>query len=183
MKKVLTILSLMLSLNLNAQQIIELCPEANTTFTYSSNAGVNGIYTWSVDSDTFIGNPFIYTWSEEGQHTINLYFVSDVGCVDTISYVVSVVSCQETYVYVPNSFTPNDDGLNDVFNLYGYNFNYPEMFIFNRWGEMIFNSQNLGWDGTYKGQPCKEDVYVYMVRWEDYRGRLKQSVGHLSLLR
>jgi len=183
MKKLFTLVFLILGLNLNAQQTVELCPETNTTFTYSSNAGVNGVYTWTIGSDTFIGNSFTYTWTEEGQYVVNLYFVSNAGCTDTISYNVLVIPCQDTYVYTPNSFTPNGDGLNDVFNIYGYNFSNPEMFIYNRWGELIYNSKNLGWDGTYKGNPCQQDVYVYLIKWVDARGKLKQIVGHLTLLR
>lgn len=183
MKRLFAILSLILGLNTNAQQIVELCPDLGSTFTYTSNTDVDGIYTWTVGPETFVGNSFTYNWTEEGEYTIYLDFISDFGCVDTISYDVSVIPCQETYFYVPNSFTPNNDAVNDVFNFYGYNYNSPQMFIFNRWGELLFQSETIGWDGTYKNNLCQDDVYVYMIRWYDKNNKFYQKIGHVTLLR
>ncbi len=99
-----------LGINLKAQQIIDLCPDTKTTFTYSSSAGVDGTYQWTVGSDVFFGNPFIYKWTQPGEFTIYLSFMSYNNCIDTLSYNVLVMPCEETYVYAPNSFTPNGDG-------------------------------------------------------------------------
>lgn len=183
MKKLYTVILLLLGLNVGAQQTIELCPNVNTTFTYNSDAGIEGTYTWVVESDIFVGNPFTYTWKKEGQYKINLSFTSEFGCIDTLSYDVIVIPCENTYMYAPNTFSPNGDGLNDVFNFYGYNYKNAKLFIYNRWGDLIYQSDGTGWDGTYGGSPCQQDVYVYMVQWYDSKNKLKQIVGHLTLIK
>jgi gliding motility-associated-like protein len=95
-----------------------------------------------------------------------------------------------SFLYVANAFTPDGDGLNDffspkAFNLEGdYNF-----YIYNRWGELIFQSSDLNtqWDGKYMGNPCQMDVYVwkvyYSVEHPDGNPRKEQKTGRVSLLR
>jgi gliding motility-associated-like protein len=71
---------------------------------------------------------------------------------------------------MPNAFTPNGDGLNDVFeaktNLSDVGFTF-HMSIYNKWGEEIFTSNDFrkGWDGTFKGQLCQEDLYTWTIRF------------------
>src|SRR5690606_34687926 len=68
-------------------------------------------------------------------------------------------------VYIPNAFTPNGDGRNDVFLVYGNNISGVKMTIFNQWGQQIFQSisKNTGWDGTSKGANQPSGVYVYVI--------------------
>lgn len=65
-------------------------------------------------------------------------------------------------LYIPNSFTPNDDGLNNVYKPYIEGYSKYRMIIFNRWGEILFESTDpkIGWDGTYLKKDCQQDVYV-----------------------
>ncbi|MGZ3899923.1 MAG: T9SS type B sorting domain-containing protein, partial [Bacteroidia bacterium] len=88
-------------------------------------------------------------------------------------------------VYIPNAFTPNNDGLNDVFFVYGYSIKDVTMDIFDRWGEHLFNSkdQTVGWDGNYKGSLCKTDVYVYKVSYKGLNGVRYFKTGHVTLNR
>lgn len=92
------------------------------------------------------------------------------GC--TNSNIVSInLICPGSVLFIPNSFTPNGDGLNDVFYPRGRGIRTIISFrIFNRWGEMVFERQNFaiddknfGWDGTYKGQALNPDVYIYTL--------------------
>ncbi len=93
-------------------------------------------------------------------------------------------------LYLPNAFTPNDDGLNDEFpsSFYGEFIDY-ELLIFNRWGEQIYqtNDINSGWDGTYMGNDCQIDVYVYKIsyRTQEELGLSERisRVGRVSLIR
>jgi gliding motility-associated-like protein len=95
------------------------------------------------------------------------------GCSATAVTLVTVgsdpldpdVDCLSNY-YIPNAFTPNGDGVNDIFFIYGRGIEEMHMRIYNRWGEMVFESfsQNNGWDGTYRGQVLNPDVYVYELR-------------------
>jgi gliding motility-associated-like protein len=74
--------------------------------------------------------------------------------------------------YLPNAFTPNGDGLNDSFGviqIYDYVSRY-HMSIYNRWGQMIFETSNInnGWDGIYQGEPCMGGAYIYRIVYEEF---------------
>jgi gliding motility-associated-like protein len=71
-----------------------------------------------------------------------------------------------TSFYIPNAFTPNGDGVNDIFFVYGRGVEELQLRIFNRWGELVFETkdQSRGWDGTYRGQLLNPDVFVYELR-------------------
>ena len=88
--------------------------------------------------------------------------------------------------YVPNAFSPNDDGLNDVFQLYssGCPLEGFQLYVFDRWGAKVFYSENLeeGWDGTYKGKKANIGVYVYQVIYSAY-GKKELLEGDLVLMR
>lgn len=88
--------------------------------------------------------------------------------------------------FVPNAFTPNADGLNDIFMpaMYG-EFTLFHFLIFDRWGELIFESSdpNQGWDGTYESRKCQLGVYVWRIAFADASGQEQQHVGHVTLLR
>jgi gliding motility-associated-like protein len=112
--------------------------------------------------------------------------VSQQGCtyVDTIT--VDPLD-GDARIFAPNAFTPDGDGINDVWTVTGYGEQEVELMVFNRWGERIFTANNLmtPWDGTYNGQPVKQDVYVYVMK---YNAQCQQEVfttarGHVSVLR
>ena len=91
----------------------------------------------------------------------------------------------EGFIYVPNTFTPNNDGINDVFEIKGEYINNFNLWIFNRWGEQIYytDTQNDFWDGTYMNEDCKIDVYVWKIEYLDARNNLGKLKGHVNLLR
>ena len=75
-------------------------------------------------------------------------------------------------MYIPNAFTPNGDGLNDVFGVIP-RLDYVNQYrisIFNRWGQLLFESSDLnqGWDGTYQGEACPAGAYVYRIVYNDF---------------
>lgn len=88
-------------------------------------------------------------------------------------------------IYVPNSFTPNYDGLNDVFLVYGEGIIKFEMMIFNRWQHQIFssNDQQTGWDGMYRGEIVKNDSYIYVINYTTYDGRKHTKTGYVAVIR
>ena len=88
-------------------------------------------------------------------------------------------------LHVPNSFTPNGDGINDIFYAYGANIIMFEMMIFDRWGEKLFFTDNLdeGWDGTYKGDLAKTETYVWKIKYKDVLGNPGDLIGTVTLLR
>lgn len=88
-------------------------------------------------------------------------------------------------VYVPNTFTPNGDEFNGIFKAKGGNIKNFNLRIYNRWGQLIFESDdiNIGWDGTYKGELCQDGTYTWKIRYEDSGGNEHKPVGHINLLR
>lgn len=101
------------------------------------------------------------------------------------------ISCDNSQVFIPNTFTPNGDGLNDRFYLSGSGIAVVDRIrVYNRWGELIWETRNIqageelkGWDGTYKGEPLTPDVYVYIVDATCLNGTPMQLKGDISLIR
>ena len=88
-------------------------------------------------------------------------------------------------VFIPNSFTPNGDGNNDLFQLYGQGIKSVDLKIFNRWGELVYQSNNQfdGWDGTYKGQLQLPQVFTYAVKIVFLDDKKLARKGTVTLLR
>lgn len=125
-------------------------------------------------------NP-IYTYLNQGEQTVSL-FVRDIkGCTDEIVKTIK----PDLYFYVPNTFTPNFDDINDVFLVKGIGVQKFEIFIFNRWGNEIFYSDDIeiSWDGSYKGELVKNDTYVYLIKAVNYNGEEIQQRGVINVLR
>jgi gliding motility-associated-like protein len=95
----------------------------------------------------------------------------------------------ELILYVPNTFTPDGDQFNNTFFpvlTAGYNVESYDFMIFNRWGELIFESQTVGegWDGTYRNNKCQDDVYTWKLSLRrSFNDDREEFVGHVSLLR
>ena len=106
--------------------------------------------------------------------------------ITTDSVVVIVQNdCNNATVYIPNIFSPNSDGQNDVFLVHGENIETLNFAIYNRWGEKVFETQNKneGWDGNYKGKPCSPDVYVYHATIMFKDGTETSRKGNVTLVR
>ncbi len=104
------------------------------------------------------------------------------------SVTITVSTCEESAVFFPNAFTPNNDGVNDIFipSLYDYVDTQYELLIFDRWGNLIFKTNNpkQGWNGNVKtNRPAQQDVYVYKILAFDKYGIELSKIGHFSLVR
>lgn len=113
-----------------------------------------------------------------------VYYVSAInrfGCLNRDSVVVDIMPT----FYVPNTFTPNGNGLNDVFRPVFTGYVELDVYIFNRWGEQIYHYNTLdgGWDGTYRGSKAEMGVYVYKIYAKDYLRKSIERVGSITLLR
>ncbi len=145
---------------------------------------------WSWDFDdgftSTLQSP-VHNYQFPGDYYPLLKVTTVQGCSDTISK--RVVILKNASFYAPNAFSPNNDGYNDIFQVYGYNIeNGPfEMLIFSRFGDLIYSTKdyNKGWDGTYKdtGSLCPEGVYVWRVTYTDGMGRLNKATGHVTLIK
>jgi gliding motility-associated-like protein len=125
-----------------------------------------------------------HTYLEAGYYTVQLIATSNDGCVDSLSRELYVE--EVTTIYIPNSFSPNSDGMNDMFMPIGHAIPPYEMIIMNRWGNVVFSSSNgfEGWNGKIKGTStdAPNGVYVYRIRFE---GELKQKefTGRVNVIR
>ncbi len=96
-------------------------------------------------------------------------------------------------VFIPNAFSPNNDGINDVYKVFGSAgqsgstdlYSKFKLVIINRWGETVFESNNLDaeWDGSYKGEPCPIGTYVFHVQFQDKSGLFQYYQGNITLLK
>lgn len=87
-------------------------------------------------------------------------------------------------MFIPTSFSPNRDGLNDVWIPVFSSIDYMELSIFNRWGEQLLkDSRATGWNGDYMGDECQEGVYVLVIKVKSKLGKWYRYSGTLTLLR
>jgi gliding motility-associated-like protein len=177
-------------------------PEAafasNPTVTSVENPVVNftdhstGANTWLWtfgDGDTtnaHITNPIhSYPSDNPGTYTVQLIVTNRFGCSD--SSTAQIVVGSDFDFYIPNCFTPNGDGKNDIFFGYGVGIIQYRLQIFDRWGNFIYQSNDLysGWDGKVQGSSvmCQEDVYVWKVDLMDVFNKKHNYIGHVSLVR
>jgi gliding motility-associated-like protein len=131
-------------------------------------------------------NPIHIFPVDTGMYLVSLIIENEWGCLDTIFHPIYILPTP--IFYIPNSFTPDGDGVNDYFQVRGSFLREVTMTIYNRWGQEIFNSFGLdpvekGWNGTYKGIDVKQDVYVYKVLIIDLEGKNHELIGNVNLLR
>ncbi len=125
-----------------------------------------------------------YTYPDTGSYRVWLYITTALGCKDSIAEWITL-----TYNYafwVPNSFTPNGNKMNDYFNAVAINISNYQMSIFDRWGEELFITNDLanGWDGkNSKREEVPQGIYIYSISFLDQDGILQQYHGKVSLIR
>ncbi len=144
-----------------------------------------------VNWDWTFGNPDVtstiqnpsFTYQDSGRYNVTLVVTSDKGCKSSISK--TVIVGDEMGLFLPNAFTPNGDGSNDVFLAIANNITKFEMLIFNRGGSLVFQSSDIkkGWDGTYKGQLSENNVYVYKVNYIGKDSKSHVLTGSITLIR
>lgn len=127
-----------------------------------------------------------HAYADSGTFVVTLMVQNQYGCVDTISKIVKIIPI--TTIFVPNAFSPNNDGANEVFTLKGYNITDIQFTIWNRWGESVFTTTdgfNHPWDGSidFSNEVAKEDVYVYVAVVKDVFGQTHHRKGRVTLVR
>lgn len=143
-------------------------------------------YGWiSLSGDPALSCNYCHQLTENPQQSTCyvLEAVNDFSCRERDTLCVTVI--QKWDVYIPNAFTPGSDNLNDIFLPVGYGVKTIEMRIYDRWGELVFasNEEHKGWDGTCKGILCKPDVYIYKVEVTVLNNEKEYRVGSVTLLK
>ncbi|MBL7727886.1 MAG: gliding motility-associated C-terminal domain-containing protein, partial [Dinghuibacter sp.] len=150
-----------------------------TGYQVSTNNGAS----WQTPSSGPTGTTHTVTGLAPLQ-TVTLVVKALGGCRDTVSAPVTARTLTDQ-IYIPNAFSPNGDGLNDVLKVYGYIIADMRFVVFNQWGEKIFESRNqaTGWDGTYKGKAQPSGVYIYICDITLRDGSKLQKKGSINLVR
>jgi len=148
----------------------------------STNASV---ITYYMNGVTYNTPGFTYTFTSEGTYSITQY-VSNGSCTDSLMQTITVNPFYNAFV--PNAYSPNKDGLNDEFKPVITLIESYRMLIFNRWGELIFESDDIykGWNGgmfNNLSHPAPPDVYVYRITYKEMQGKQRELSGHVTLLR
>ncbi|MFM2285418.1 MAG: hypothetical protein RLZZ543_915 [Bacteroidota bacterium] len=137
------------------------------------------------NGDTVYEFDKIYTYADTGNYTITQLLSNQYGCRDTSTIDVRVDLGYK--VFIPSAFTPNDDGLNDRFLVYGEDVSAFSMMIFNRWGEMLYSSYDMenGWDGRTRlnNEIIEGGSYLYMIKVKDRYGLEYKYKGEVTVLR
>lgn len=142
--------------------------------------------TWYIDGDTLSERSlFAYEFSDTGFYEVSIVAISEDGCLDTLSKTLRHTVAQT--LFIPTSFSPNGDGLNDVFKIGGEGIRLEnfEMSIFDRWGRELFLSNNpdFGWNGKYltTGEYVPSGSYPYVINYRDQYGEPRTIRGHVVI--
>ncbi|MDD3877619.1 MAG: PKD domain-containing protein [Bacteroidales bacterium] len=126
-----------------------------------------------------------HAYNNEGTYEIKLVVVSPMGCLDSTTNLVTIEP--RFSFFIPNAFTPNSNGFNDLFSGFGANFTDYQLYVFNRWGELIYETHdfNKPWNGRYWNveEIDNQDVYVYRIVVNDFSGKQHEFIGHVTLLK
>ena len=174
-------------------------PVANFTVQPSSVSIINPIisitdlsvganfWLWNFgDQDTTsIHNPVPHTYADTGSYVITLITSTTYNCMDTAYQNIHIEP--DFLFYIPNAFTPNDDGVNDSFSGKGIFIKEYEMEIYDRWGNLIFFTDDINkpWDGNanHGTEIAQRDVYVYSIKVTDYNKRKHSYKGTVTLVK
>lgn len=123
------------------------------------------------------------TYTDPGNYLVTLVATNALGCTDTLSKPLAIQD--EYYIYIPNTFTPDNDRFNEYFEASTVNVSALEIWIYDRWGEVIFYSDNVrfAWDGTYLGKIVQDGTYTYKVKYTSDEGFSDTLLGHVNVLR
>jgi gliding motility-associated-like protein len=167
--------------------IISGSPGIVMPITYSANAST---FNWSPAinlSCTDCANPFV---TPKFTTTYKVNVADANGCLSSRDITI-IVTCNNKNFFIPNTFSPNNDGANDVFYPRGKGLDLIQALrIFNRWGELVFEKRNFpandaasGWDGSYKGRKAPSDTYIYMIDIICDNATIITYKGNITLIR
>lgn len=171
-------------------------PIANFNFTASNTPSINKVVQFDNISQYQTKNNWIlgktnfssqlsptYNFTNTGNYWVKLIVETDKGCKDSIEKEIKIIL--DDFLFVPTSFTPNEDALNESFKPSQITTTKEyKMTVYNRWGQKLFETKdvNIGWDGKYLGKSVPAGVYVYQISGIYYTGRKFVQKGNVTLL-
>ncbi|MBN8702711.1 MAG: gliding motility-associated C-terminal domain-containing protein [Bacteroidetes bacterium] len=162
---------------------------AQITVTNESQNATTYLWNWADGETSSDFNPNHF-YSDTGKYCINLVTTNTFGCKDTAEQCIEITT--DFSFYAPNAFTPNNDGVNETFNGYGIGIKEYQLWILDRWGEMIYttgkttSAENaIPWNGSVENGTTKaqQDVYIWKVLLKDAFDQSHSFIGHVSLIR
>jgi len=151
-----------------------------------SNTGLAS-YRWEPADYVDFPNQAVTEVIPETTTTFTLTAVDANGCEVQRTYTIVVINpqCEPPYIFVPKAFSPNGDGVNDILYVRGESIDVVEFIIYDRWGEKMFETNNLsqGWDGTFRGKALPPDVYGYYLYVECIGGDTYTERGNVTIIR
>jgi gliding motility-associated-like protein len=194
------------TVSITKSAIIEVFPRPDALFTirpsvvyipggqvHTDNKSLGaGSYEWDF-GDGQISTEYepIHVYTLEGIYDVTLTATNAEGCSDS-ARLQSVIRVEKAaQIVMPNAFTPGEngsgsgDGENDIFLPLTRGVTEFQMLVFNRWGQLLFETRNaeVGWDGTFNGKGCQQDVYVYKITARYENGQVVTRVGDIHLMR
>lgn len=159
-------------------------PEMNvpTTFNNQSQGATRYYWNFGDGSSSSETNP-VHQFPRSGNYNVCLTAYNNQGCSDIVCKKIS--AAVQPLADLPTAFSPNGDGKNDVLYVRGYAIKTMDLKIFNRWGQLVFESKNQsnGWDGTFQGKPQEMDAYAYILSVTFLDGSNLKKQGNVTLLR
>ncbi len=156
----------------------------STTLTATAEDGATYSWTPTDDLQTPNENQTVAIPPETTTYSVNI--IDENGCMGDLDVTVTVINvqCEPPHLFLPNAFSPNNDGDNDVLMVRGDYIESMDLQIFNRWGHLIFESTDpsVGWDGTFNGKELSPDVYGYRLMIQCIGGDQHMEQGNITLL-
>jgi gliding motility-associated-like protein len=173
------------SFTASPQPTTELNPTIYFTNTSTNSSSWDWEFADSTQGSSTLQHPS-YTYGSAGCYDVVLTATSSNNCVDVTSVLICIDP--DVSIYVPNAFTPDGDGINDIFVPKGLGLDPDqfEMWIFDRWGNLVFHGYDLyqGWDGAVQGKSevSQQDVYVWKIKVGDLNGGKHTYIGHVTMI-
>ena len=144
-------------------------------------------YAYYFDQGQYMTNEsdFTHYYTQSGSDYPMQIAYNEFGCADSIRAEVFV---EPFTIYIPNTFIPDEDGLNDIFTpITDFEIHEWDLSIYSQWGELIYNSQEYanGWDGTFKGKRCQDGTYIYKLKYKSCANPIESKLikGFVNLIR
>jgi len=166
--------------------LVLLCEEPSVQL-YSVLEEDGFTYTWTIDKSLYdISSDITIDWDDTTlSYLVSVWGEDTLGCLsEKREFFVKTESC--TMVYAPNSFTPNNDGINDVFNISGVGIYEPTLIIANRWGDLFYQTDDIkkGWTGDNgRGYYSQDGIYTWRLSYKDYLNFSREIQGIVYLIR
>jgi gliding motility-associated-like protein len=159
-------------------------PDSDPVIIFTNTSTGGSIFNWDFDDgSTETGDVAEHRFPKEGEYCVILEASSLSGCVDSAVHCIKITP--DFFVFIPNSFSPNGDAINDNFSIRGTGIEEFTLDIYDRWGSKVISLSEPGstWDGSHGGRNAEQGVYIYYLRVKAASGKSREFTGDVTLIR